>query len=70
MFTKYALCKKAFSIGGESEIGGGGSKMTQKIGYHLWTAPYGQIFFTFAQTHDAQILKVSRGYLDSCSSYS
>ena len=36
-----SLCKKAFSIGGKSEIGGrGGQKWPQKIGYHLWTAPY------------------------------
>ena len=34
-----SLCKKAFGIGGKSEKGGGGSKITPKIGYHLWTAP-------------------------------
>ena len=36
-----SLSKKAFSIGGKSEIGGrGGQKWPQKIGYHLWTAPF------------------------------
>ena len=35
-----SLCKKDFSIGGKSEIGGrGGQKRPQKIGYHIWTAP-------------------------------
>ena len=54
-----SLCKKAFSIGGKSEIGGrGGQKWPQKIGYHLWTAP-NENFFRQEDTHVFQRLKES-----------
>ena len=43
-----SLCKKAFSIGGKSEIGRrGGQKWPQKIGYHLRekkTLPWGTLW--------------------------
>ena len=40
MFLKIgeSLCKEAFSIG-RRKIKDKGEGMTQKIGYHLWTAP-------------------------------